>query len=72
MRAMSETVNHPSHYNAINGIECIDVARHFSFNLGCVIKYLWRHEHKGSPVEDLKKAQFYLANEIERLEKAHD
>lgn len=36
----TENVNHPKHYNGIEGIECIDVARHFNFNLGNAIKYI--------------------------------
>jgi hypothetical protein len=33
------------------------------FNLGCVIKYAWRADLKGG-IEDLEKAQFYIADEI--------
>jgi hypothetical protein len=40
-----------------------------TFNLGNVLKYIWRSGLKGeSRLEDLKKAQFYLADEIKRLE----
>lgn len=63
-----ETVNHPSHYNQIAGIECIDVARHFSFNLGNVIKYVWRAYHKNATIEDLQKAVWYLQDEIKMLQ----
>ena len=35
---------------------------------GNVVKYIWRHEHKGG-IEDLKKALFYLQDEINRLDK---
>ena len=27
---------------------------------GQVLKYLWRYRYKGKPVEDLKKAEWYL------------
>jgi malate/lactate dehydrogenase len=27
---------------------------------GNAMKYLWRYKYKGKPVEDLKKAQWYL------------
>lgn len=30
------------------------------FNEGNVIKYVSRHKYKGKPLEDLKKARFYL------------
>lgn len=37
-------VNHPDHYSIkVPGIECIDVAEHFNFNLGNTIKYIWRY-----------------------------
>ena len=66
----TETVNHPAHYGAIPGIECIDVVEHFNFNLGNVIKYVWRVGLKpGTDVkDDLKKAIWYLEREIERRE----
>jgi hypothetical protein len=57
---MTDNVNRPSHYTGRNiGYECIDLARHQTFCVGNVIKYLWRHEFKGNPVEDLKKARWY-------------
>jgi len=67
--AGSATVDHPSHYNAHpSGVECIVVAEAFGFNLGNVIKYVWRAEEKGAPIEDLKKARWYLDREIARRE----
>lgn len=63
------SVDHPEHYNTHpSGIECIDVVRHMSFNLGNAIKYLWRADAKGAPVEDLKKAAWYIADEITQRE----
>lgn len=58
----NNTVNHPSHYNQIPGIECIDVVKHFDFVLGNVIKYVWRAGLKQSTnkLEDLEKAKWYL------------
>ena len=62
-------VNHPPHYtNHPSGVECIDITRHMGFNLGNVVKYVWRADLKGDQIEDLKKARFYLNNEIEKLE----
>ncbi len=67
--AAPDPVN-PPHYRAHpSGIECIQVTRHFSFNLGNVIKYLWRAPLKGAQLEDLKKARWYLNDEIRALEK---
>ncbi len=63
-------VNHPPHYTAHpSGIECIAITRHMNFNLGNVVKYVWRADHKGASLQDLKKAQFYLNDEINRREK---
>lgn len=65
----ADVVNHPPHYTSHpSGIECITVTEHMGFNLGNVIKYLWRAEDKGSPIEDLKKARWYLDREIARRE----
>lgn len=72
--SINSNVDHPCHYNSGEAkcdcgrrIECIDVTRHMSFNLGNAVKYLWRWKHKGG-IEDLKKARWYLHDEIEKLE----
>lgn len=66
-----DPVNHPRHYTSHpSGVECLTVARHMGFNLGNVIKYCWRAGSKGDAVEDLEKAAYYLADEIERLKEA--
>ena len=64
-------VDHPEHYNQILGIECIDVAEQFNFNLGSVLKYIWRAGLKSTDahLDDLKKAQWYINREIIRLSK---
>lgn len=72
---MTDLVNHPAHYNSSaakckncgHAIECIDVAREFNFNLGNVIKYLWRSAQKGALIQDLEKAAWYLQDEIKKL-----
>lgn len=64
---VSDNVN-PSHYKSHpSGVECIEVTRHMSFNLGNVVKYLWRADLKAG-TEDLRKALWYLIDEIERRE----
>jgi hypothetical protein len=62
-----DNVNHPSHYK-VGGIETIDFieAKSLSYNLGNVIKYLTRADHKGNKLEDLKKAQWYLNREVSK------
>jgi hypothetical protein len=66
--AQSEMVNHPAHYNANpSGVEAITVIEWMTFNTGTAMKYLWRAGHKGDPVEDLRKAAWYIDREIGRL-----
>lgn len=68
-------IDHPEHYNMHpSGIECIDIVRWHSFNVGNAIKYLWREGIKSQdlPDKDLKKAIWYLENELERRESIRD
>lgn len=65
-----DNVNHPAHYKA-GGIETIDFieAKNLNYNLGNVVKYITRSDLKGNKLEDLQKAQWYLAREISNLKK---
>lgn len=66
-----EAVDHPAHYGgADNPYEAIKVIRAWGlgFSLGSVIKYICRAEHKGASLQDLKKAQWYLTEEIAHRE----
>lgn len=70
-----DKVNHPTHYNTHPaGIECITVTEYFNFNLGNVIKYVWRAGLKQGvdPLEDLQKAAWYIEREIARLTRGLD
>ena len=40
-----------------------------NFNMGNTIKYVFRADYKGKPLEDLKKARWYLDREITKREK---
>ena len=64
-----EMVDHPSHYNQ-GKIEVIDAIEDWELNFceGNVIKYVARHRHKSEPLEDLKKAQWYLDRLIQGIE----
>jgi len=65
-----DSINHPSHYTAHpSGVECITITEHMNFCRGNAIKYIWRVDEKGDPIENLKKAIWYLNREIERLSK---
>ena len=70
-KEVKDNVNHPSHYK-VGGIETIDFieAKSLSYNLGNVVKYLTRADHKGNKLVDLKKAQWYLNREVSNLEKS--
>lgn len=58
----------PKHYKSHpSGVECIDVTRHMNFNLGNAIKYIWRAGLKDNKMQDLKKAKWYIEDEIKRL-----
>lgn len=69
----NDPVNHPAHYTSHpSGIECIEITRWMNFNLGNAIKYIWRAGNKGNAIEDLKKARWYLDDEIKRRESNFD
>ena len=66
---MADVVNHPAHYTEHpSGVECIQVTEHMNFCIGNAVKYLWRADMKGNPVEDLRKARWYIDREIKRRE----
>lgn len=73
-----EMVVHPKHYNEHpSGIECIEVVRHFGFDVGNAIKYLWRCGLKPEDgisaqekeIEDCEKAVFYIQDHIAELKR---
>jgi phosphomannomutase len=68
----------PAHYcSHPSGVDCIEITRHHNFNVGNAIKYLWRNgvklnetgDSRLSSIEDLKKAAWYIADEIRELER---
>ena len=60
-----DAVDYPAHYNQ-GSVQCIDAIKSmqgdgFKYYLqGSAVKYIWRHEHKGKPIEDLDKAIWFL------------
>ena len=64
---MGDNVSHPAHYN-VGKIEVIEAIEDWglNFGLGNAVKYIARADHKGKPIEDLKKARWYIEREIER------
>ena len=66
-----DVVNHPPHYTSHpSGVETIQITEHMGFCLGNAVKYIMRADHKGKPIEDLRKAVWYINREIERRENA--
>lgn len=71
-------VNNPPHYTSDpSGVECITITRHRTFNIGNAIKYLWRAGLKDAGdeskhIEDLRKAVFYINDEIARISQGID
>ena len=77
-----EWVNHPSHYTWLKelcGIEPLDICRHLDFNIGNAVRYLLRKDKVDGNktktekrIEDLRKAVFYIQDEIKLLEHGTD
>lgn len=73
---MTDNVNHPSHYTALGmkcecgrNIEVIKITERLGFVVGNAVKYILRAPYKGSELEDLQKAQWYLKREIKRVKR---
>ena len=68
-----DPVNQPPHYK-VAGIELIDVLEAFKLDqhghLMIAVQYIMRAYRKGKPLEDLKKAQWYLNRHIANMEKS--
>lgn len=66
--AKPDMLNKPPHYRSHpSGVECIQITEHMNFCLGNAMKYIWRAGEKGSKIEDLEKAAWYINREIARL-----
>ena len=67
---LEDYVNRPKHYTS-GSIECLDFieAWELDFREGNVVKYVVRAPYKGSQLQDLQKARFYLDRLIEEAEK---
>lgn len=65
-----DMVNHPKHYTQ-GKIEVSDfiIDQKLDFLAGNIVKYVCRHKFKGTPVQDLKKARWYLDKLIEVSDK---
>ena len=70
---MSDNINHPPHYNR-GKIETIDMIKNSmdapefeGYLQGNVIKYISRYRYKGTALEDLQKAEWYIKRLIEEV-----
>jgi hypothetical protein len=69
VKAKKETVDHPSHYTWMNGIEVVDICEQVAtvsgWNIASAVKYLLRadHKHADGGIEDIQKAIWYLQRE---------
>lgn len=63
-----DPVHYPSHYRSHpSGIETIQITEHETFLRGNILKYVLRAPYKGNELEDMEKAAWYLARDIQRL-----
>ena len=71
-----DNVSHPAWYTQHpSGVECIEITRHYCFDIGNAIKYLWRAGLKtealrldvDKEIEDLNKAIWYIKDRIKQL-----
>jgi hypothetical protein len=64
---MSDSIKN-SYYHGTKVMEFIEEFQ-LGFCLGNTVKYIARNQEKGTPLEDLKKALWYLDREIAQMEK---
>jgi len=71
---VEDNIEKPHHYRQ-GSIEAIDYMKdsmdslmYMGYLEGAVKKYIHRYRYKGTPVEDLKKADWYLNRLIEEME----
>lgn len=68
MATTNNRVDHPEHYQGKNGIETIEIIRHYVCDIANALKYLMRAgkkqemgmEDAEKEIEDLKKALWYI------------
>lgn len=71
-----DAIDHPSHYTQYK-VEVIDLIESMPYCRACAIKYIARagfkppsngQTQRAKEIEDLRKAQWMIAKEIERME----
>lgn len=63
---ITDPVNRPAHYaqHPIFKGQAWDITRRMPFAQGNAVKYLWRHADKADPVQDIRKAVWYLQHMV--------
>ena len=67
---MHDPVTNPKHYQTDSGLEAIEVIEAFfqdDYHLGNAFKYLARAGKKDDREQDLRKAVWYIEDEIARI-----
>ena len=73
IRKTFDPVMKPDHYNngAIEAIEAIKASmpenEFRGYLKGNALKYLWRYDYKGKPIEDLRKCKWYVDRLIQEV-----
>lgn len=65
LESVPDPVAAPDHYRWMP-VEAIEITELFNFNMGNALKYIIRADFKGKPVEDLRKAAYYVNRELKR------
>lgn len=61
---MKDNIN-PSHYKSHpSGIECIEISKYLSGCLAQAFQYVWRCGQKDDPIQELKKAIWFIDAEL--------
>lgn len=78
MQLTEDKVNNPKHYT-FGEVECLDAIEsaltpeeYRGYLKGVIIKYIWRSELKGEPIQDILKAEFYLKRLIQLRRKSEE
>jgi hypothetical protein len=73
IRKGADPVMRPDHYNkgSIEAIEAIKASmpeiEFRGYLKGNALKYLWRYDYKGKPIEDLRKCRWYIERLIKEI-----
>ena len=65
-----DQIKKASHYNWHPAGECKDWMKHFPVHVAIALGYMYRHEFKGTPEQDLRKAIRHLEYALEEIQEA--